>query len=482
MLLKYLILVFILSFSTSFSQEFISIHKRDYKLYKSNVLQKSFFDSTGKDIIPLIPKKNALKKAVFGYLPDWEYQNARNYLKYELLSHIALFDFPVDSLGVIKNPAYWPWSDVINAAHQKGTKAILTIVNFEGSQINQILRISSAKQNFFSNLKSKIQQYQLDGVNIDFEEVYSSDRGDVLNGFMKDLTDSLHKVNPNWDVSFAGPAVSYSGWKLSGLASACDYIFIMGYAFYGSWSSTTGPSSPLNGGTYNISNTINVQYSSVIQSMPHKLILGVPYYGEKWIAKTSDPHSKVTKYVSSTRFKDDAGNSQAYGLLWATDNNTPWYRWKITDTSWYQVWFDNDSSLGLKYSLAESKNLKGVGMWALGYDGARLELWNELKKRYFVTDIKNEETELPSEFVLYQNYPNPFNSSTKIIYELPITTKVTIKVYDMLGSEIDVLVDEEKSEGIYEVSFDSKNLSSGIYYYKMNAWIYSKTKKLVILK
>ena len=75
----------------------------------------------------------------------------------------------------------------------------------------------------------------------------------------------------------------------------------------------------------------------------------------------------------------------------------------------------------------------------------------------------------PSKFALRQNYPNPFNPSTRIIYAVPRESQVALKVYDLIGQEVAVLVDEVKEAGTYEVTFNALNLSSGVYIYKMKA-------------
>jgi len=80
------------------------------------------------------------------------------------------------------------------------------------------------------------------------------------------------------------------------------------------------------------------------------------------------------------------------------------------------------------------------------------------------------------------SYPNPFNPTTMIKYSLPTDEKVVIKVYDILGREIAVLVNELKTEGTYSVQFDGSNLSSGIYFYRIEAGKFSQTKKLVLTK
>jgi spore germination protein YaaH len=371
-----------------FSQEEISIHKLHSEEFGLREKPESFYPENGEGIIPLqFEKSSDLTKTVFGYLPDWEYQTARHNLDYSLLTHIAAFDFVVSSNGSMTNPGFWPWTDVINEAHSNGVKVILTAVNFTNSDIRNIMTNAAAKQNFFTNVKNRIVQYQLDGVNVDFESLYTADRGSILNNFMQDLTNYIHTELPGKEVSFAGPAVNWGGWDLQGLANSCDYIFIMGYAFYGSFSNSTGPTSPLTGGSINITNTVNVQYASPTQNTPEKLILGIPYYGLKWKTQTNLPHSQVVSWVSSTRFKNDVSDVLTHGLLWASDNQTPWYRYQLNN-EWHQVWYDNDSSLGLKYDLAEAKNYKGVGMWALGYDGERQELWNELRRRYYFVPVE----------------------------------------------------------------------------------------------
>ncbi len=96
--------------------------------------------------------------------------------------------------------------------------------------------------------------------------------------------------------------------------------------------------------------------------------------------------------------------------------------------------------------------------------------------------------ELPYNFGLLQNYPNPFNPSTKISWQSPVGSRQTLKVYDVLGNDVAVLVDEFRQAGIYEVTFDASQLSSGIYFYTLKVYpvsgagIFIETKKLVLMK
>ena len=95
---------------------------------------------------------------------------------------------------------------------------------------------------------------------------------------------------------------------------------------------------------------------------------------------------------------------------------------------------------------------------------------------------EQEENIIPDNFELSQNYPNPFNPSTTIRYSIPELSNVELKVYDILGSEVASLVNEEKDSGVYTVSFDASNLSSGIYLYRLQAGSFIQTKKMILIK
>ena len=101
--------------------------------------------------------------------------------------------------------------------------------------------------------------------------------------------------------------------------------------------------------------------------------------------------------------------------------------------------------------------------------------------RGFIVAVKDE-AKLPLTYSLEQNYPNPFNPLTVIRYSLPFQSRVSLKVYDVLGREVSVLVNEEKPAGIYDVQFNATNLPSGVYFYRIFAGDFTETKKLIILK
>lgn len=98
------------------------------------------------------------------------------------------------------------------------------------------------------------------------------------------------------------------------------------------------------------------------------------------------------------------------------------------------------------------------------------------------TDVKDIKEKVPQDFILYQNYPNPFNPSTQIMFQVPESQNVEIKVYDIIGNEITTLAAGIVSAGIHSVKFEGGMLSSGIYFYTLRANNYSLTKKMVLTK
>jgi len=483
----------------------VSIHKLESETHKRPAINSSAVlgavnKTSGLNSTP------TLNRAVFGFLPYWEYLNGDfNSVKYNLLTHIAVFSFEADSTGALTDPPGWPWIDFINLARNNNVRIIMTITCFDPNSIHKLLNDFTIRRQLFTNLLKKILTQSLDGVNIDFENLIDTDKLYGVRNFFDDFKTFFSGFN--LEVSFSSPAAGFGQWDFDSIAANCDYFFVMCYDFYGSWSSTTGPSSPLTGPTgnsaYNVFNTFSSDYASIVHSTPGKLILGVPYYGNYWITSSRDAYAPVTpldtlkkknNWQNVMAYKDIAPISSKYGALWDNGSQTPWVRWQ--DTVWNQIWFDNDSSLALKFDLAIMNNLKGVGIWALGYDNGRNELWNLIDRKFNrPVGVQGQNSSIPTAYRLEQNYPNPFNPSTTIKYSIPAVEipsslrssgqadpLITLKVYDLLGREVAILVNEEKAPGNYTVKFDGSGLSSGLYFYTLRAGDFFQSRKMIFLK
>ena len=109
---------------------------------------------------------------------------------------------------------------------------------------------------------------------------------------------------------------------------------------------------------------------------------------------------------------------------------------------------------------------------------------SRIKYQEIITSIEEDHQKLPTDFELFQNYPNPFNPETVIRYQLSVASHVRLKIYDLLGREVAVLVNEFKQPGVYNSQFSIRNYSlpSGVYFYQLNAGGAIQTKKMILLK
>jgi hypothetical protein len=99
-----------------------------------------------------------------------------------------------------------------------------------------------------------------------------------------------------------------------------------------------------------------------------------------------------------------------------------------------------------------------------------------------ITSVNDITIHLPTDYVLSQNYPNPFNPSTTISFTLPLRSFVSLKVFDLLGRGVATIVSDELSAGTYTRQWNAANISSGIYFYRLQAGKYVETKRLILLK
>jgi hypothetical protein len=99
-----------------------------------------------------------------------------------------------------------------------------------------------------------------------------------------------------------------------------------------------------------------------------------------------------------------------------------------------------------------------------------------------LSGIGSPETTMTKDFVLHQNYPNPFNPSTAISHQLPVTSHVDVRVYDVLGREVAVLVSEEMSAGTHSATWNAANMPSGVYFARLQAGNFTQTRRLLLVK
>ncbi|MCC6395993.1 MAG: T9SS type A sorting domain-containing protein, partial [Bacteroidetes bacterium] len=203
-----------------------------------------------------------------------------------------------------------------------------------------------------------------------------------------------------------------------------------------------------------------------------------------------------------------ADSATAFRLTTTDLLNTPelmvefckWYRrpWTASDsggnkqkvrTGWVQALHDYDRRLVQYYTdTLDCSYSTSADIYTAATGGYPVGDLNWFPDRY--TAWKNDPTvgvddtpgATPESYALSQNYPNPFNPSTTIKFELPAASLVRLSVFDLLGREVSVLVNEQRSAGVHDVTFDAGRLASGVYLYRLQAGDFVQAHKMVLLK
>ncbi|TFH46761.1 MAG: T9SS type A sorting domain-containing protein, partial [ANME-2 cluster archaeon] len=187
------------------------------------------------------------------------------------------------------------------------------------------------------------------------------------------------------------------------------------------------------------------QYCDILWTIKNSSYMGlrdIIKTKKNYFVTVGDKISKLSKFGEYI-WQDDIPNGQGYSVHETSDGGY------------------------LVGGISDHPTNKGVCVWRFDTD---------------ITNVEEDLTSIPSYLALSQNYPNPFNPSTTIEFSLPKSEFVELKVYNILGKEVETLVSNKLNQGNHTYTFDGKNLASGVYYYQLVAGDYREVKKMILLK
>ena len=351
-----------------------------------------------------------LRREIFGFLPYWELSDSSTTLDWRTLSTVAYFSVGCTSNGSLAKRnldgstttgwAGWTSSrmtSVINAAHEHGTRVVLTVSCFAwtsgGAAIQAaVLRSSTARANLAKQIAAAVRDRGADGVNLDFEPIVAG-YADEFTALVRKVRAELNNVARGYQLTFDTMAlIGNQPIAAATAAGGADAVFVMGYDYRMAGSAYAGSISPLTGPAYDLTDTVEAFTAKV---SPSKIILGVPYYGRAWSTASDAVHARTlspSKYGSSAvpLYADAVRFAASYGRRWDAIEQAPWtaYRKQTCTaaygcvTSWRELYYDDATSLKRRYDLVNREQLRGVGIWALGFDGARTELRAALAAKF----------------------------------------------------------------------------------------------------
>ncbi len=331
-------------------------------------------------------------------------------LHLNLLSTIAYFAVNLNSDGtmVTGDSGYATWwssqaTNLINAAHNAADRVVLTVKAFNDSLIASVTGTEQARQTLINSIVYQVNNRPADGVNVDFEGV-SSSLSTNFTTFISELQAGLNARAAGRSYltvdTYASAGQGGSMYDLASLWHHVDALDLMGYGFEPCTSGDAGPSAPMGGCWYNVTQAVS-DYMNRFGVPGSELLLGVPYYGYKWNVSCPGSGCIGQDHTTSGGSADtysavlsDLSCAQQLQQHWDATFQGPWANWyspSVNDPcggnhgSERELYYDSAQSLGLKYDLVNTRGLKGIGIWALGYDSGTNDLWNEIAAKFTVT-------------------------------------------------------------------------------------------------
>ena len=347
---------------------------------------------------------NGLFREVLGYLPYWMLEaDELATLDYSLLSTIAYFSVGAQPDGTLaKGTASAPstgwggWTSsamtgVINQAHARDVKVVLTVTmmawNGNYSAMTTLLNSAANRGKLATEIATAVKSRNADGVNLDFEPVPTSLRS-AYTQFVRELKAKLKQQGAGSYLSvatMAGAATWSTGYDVAGLSAsgAADALMVMAYDFSWSGSARAGGVSPISS-PYMLD--VSEALADYLELVPaSKVIWGVPYYGREWSTDSNGVNATTNDVLTSvagwyTFHRDEAA---ARGRKWDAVGKVPWYVFRDTaNATWVEGYYDDVQSLTAKYDLVNLNDLRGIGIWHLGMDETRRELWDALDTNF----------------------------------------------------------------------------------------------------
>ncbi len=360
------------------------------------------------------PPATLAEREVFGFLPYWELARASS-IDFGVLTTLAWFGVEAGRDGRLiredtegeptRGWAGWTsdeFAAIREQARAAGVRVVLTVERFSWTTsgkraTKRLLRDPEARQALVGEIAEAVAEAGADGVNLDFEPLPQSVRGEFVR-FVRAVRRALDVVDPSLQLTFdLTPDVTSFPLRRLVADGAADAAVLMGYEYRTPGSKVAGSVAPLRvKGGLDVRGSINL---ALKKAPAGAVILAMPWYGRAWSTRTDEPDSRTRggeRYLdpSTAFYRVSLPRAAIAGRGWDQQQGSAWsvYRSQACDTcpvSWRQLWYDDVDSVRAKVGLARRKGLRGVGIWALGYDGERSELWSAL--RYGLERPKDQE-------------------------------------------------------------------------------------------
>lgn len=343
------------------------------------------------------PRQRALAATeIFGFLPYWKLGQPETQLPLNQLTTIAIFGVEAGRDGTLVRQTstgaqlqgWQAWNsvatdEIIRGAHAKDVRVVLTIQRFawtepQARRTVALLSDAAKRTTLANDIVSEVTGRKADGVNLDFEPVPSAVREEFVL-FVRELRAALDSAKPGLQLTF-DTTTGIDQWDLAALTAddAADAALVMGYDYRVGNASIAGSVNPVEG----LRRTLD---GALSQAAADRIILGLPWYGRAWSTESDQPGAFTLDPQTfggsvTAEYADAIALAVQNGRQWDPVEASAWTAYRKRDCgrcpeSWRQLWYDDVDSMQAKQKLVTDKALRGLGIWALGYDQQLPEVW-----------------------------------------------------------------------------------------------------------
>ena len=396
-----------------------------------NLVIGLLFSASIFNIASASPIKSKSDKIVLGYHPAWVNDAAIERYDWSVLDVAVYYGFEVNpNNGTAYSTYKWNETKLIEIAHENKAKVQL-LAALSGDDNSVLLSNYLVCDTLIDNLINCVKLRNADGISIDFEALPTSQKANFVR-FLTSLRKAMNEqLGDSSLLTVAGPAVDWrESWDFPAISDIVDYIVLMGYDYHWASSENAGAVAPMGDSYWNVISSTEEYINQKVDKA--KLLLGVPWYGYNWLVESEKWGATTLASAKSYQYSGAKKLAQQYGSELDSATKSIKVRYQDDTLAWHQLWFDDSLSLSYKYDLVNDKEIAGIGIWAIGYEGDNPEMWQSIANKFKRNSLM-EEFAQTSTTILRQISDND--------YLLDAQYKISaINIIDNLGRFVDARI------------------------------------------
>jgi hypothetical protein len=336
-----------------------------------------------------------LRGEVMAFVTTSQVDDALRDLDFGMTSTISFFSLEATSTGAIHQDGRWRiWNSanvdrLIERAHAAGTKVVISLARFSWSAAQRaisttLLASADARARLATDFADEVVRRGVDGINVDFEPIPIGQKANFTD-LVRRLRVALDARGPGYQLTFdvVGHFESYDVGGLL-LPGGADAVYLMGYHYAGTFSTIAHGTAPLGGPRYDVGDAIRGLRKV---AKPRQLIVGVPYYGHLWPTKSGALNARTTAGGYDVTYDQARAIAAARGSSYDGVEEVSRVVWRGRACStcpihWFQLYYDDPRSLGVKWAEFRRQGLLGTGIWTSAFEGPSGDLNVALRKAW----------------------------------------------------------------------------------------------------